>query len=65
MDTKETYANQLQYRIASTLLEIDEIPSDWQNMTLRSIFCELDKVPGYRVFWGCWNENELNTVFQG
>lgn len=55
----------IQDKISSMLKDIGEVPEDWQNMTLRDIFSELDRVPGYVVCWGCWSESELDTVFLG
>ena len=55
----------LQNKIAKMLKEINELPSDWQAMTLRDIFTELDRVLGNVVFWGLWTKQELDTVFNG
>jgi hypothetical protein len=42
----------------------DEIISDWFGLTLRQIFSAME-APGITVFWGCWTEQELETVFTG
>ena len=55
----------MEERIKEILDSIGEVAYDWQNMTLRAIFTELDKVPGYTVYWGCWDEDELDTIFKG
>lgn len=40
----------------------DDLLSDWYGMTLRQIF-EAMEMPGVIIFWDCWSDVELNTVF--
>ena len=56
----------MQARIAKVIKDFDasEVLYDWQDMTLRQILSTMEQ-PGVVVFWGCWNEDELNTVFHG
>ncbi len=54
----------MQERIAQVIKDFDssEILSDWYGMTLRQIMSAME-MPGVTVFWGCWSETELDTVF--
>ena len=51
-------------KIAKIIKDFDESEylSDWFGMTLRQIF-EAMEAPGVVVYWGCWTESELDTVF--
>ena len=44
------------------LFDQDEMLYDWQGMTLEQILSAME-MPGVIVFWGRWNEVELQTVF--
>ena len=46
-------------------IEADAYLPDWHGLTLRQILTDADRCPGSVVFWGCWNETELDTVFTG
>ena len=54
----------MQSQIAKTIHDFssDEVCSDWYGMTFRQILKTMD-MPGVTVFWGCWTENELDTLF--
>lgn len=56
----------MQDTIAKIIKDFDsgEVLSDWQDMTLRQILSAME-MPGRIVFWGCWSETELSTVFRG
>lgn len=42
----------------------NEYLPDWYGMTLRQIFDAME-APGISVLWGCWSEDELETIFTG
>lgn len=54
----------MQQRIAEVIRQFDpnEVLSDWYEMTLRQILDVVNYLPSGR-FWGCWTEDELDTVF--
>ncbi len=53
-----------QDKIAKVITDFDkdEVLSDWYGMTLHQIL-EAMEAPGVIVLWGCWDQDELDTVF--
>lgn len=52
----------MQETIKELIKEQDEFADDYYGMTLREILSSFE-APGHIVLWGCWSEDELDTVF--